>query len=105
MRLFCLPFAGGGASVYREWPGYFPDDVEVVPIQLPTVHVDQDVPGARLPVHQALALPFRCDPVLMGQAPGHQAQCPVLLLHGVGGRREHGVERGQRHAFDDAHGG
>jgi medium-chain acyl-[acyl-carrier-protein] hydrolase len=35
MRLFCLPFAGGGASVYREWPGYFPDDVEVVPIQLP----------------------------------------------------------------------
>jgi medium-chain acyl-[acyl-carrier-protein] hydrolase len=35
LRLFCLPFAGGGASRYRDWPKYFPDDVEVVPIQLP----------------------------------------------------------------------
>ena len=35
IRLFCLPFAGGGASRYRDWPRYFPDDVEVVPIQLP----------------------------------------------------------------------
>jgi medium-chain acyl-[acyl-carrier-protein] hydrolase len=35
VRLFCLPFAGGGASRYREWPAYLPEDVEVVPIQLP----------------------------------------------------------------------
>jgi surfactin synthase thioesterase subunit len=35
LRLFCLPFAGGGASRYRDWPKYLPDDVEVVPIQLP----------------------------------------------------------------------
>jgi len=35
LRLFCLPFAGGGASRYREWPKYLPEDVEVVPIQLP----------------------------------------------------------------------
>ncbi|HEY0474886.1 MAG TPA: alpha/beta fold hydrolase [Kribbella sp.] len=35
LRLFCLPFAGGGASRYRDWPKSLPDDVEVVPIQLP----------------------------------------------------------------------
>jgi medium-chain acyl-[acyl-carrier-protein] hydrolase len=35
MRLICLPSAGGGASRYREWPNYLPDDMEVVSIQLP----------------------------------------------------------------------
>jgi medium-chain acyl-[acyl-carrier-protein] hydrolase len=35
LRLFCLPFAGGGASTYREWPANVPDDVEVCLIQLP----------------------------------------------------------------------
>ncbi|WP_446664815.1 thioesterase domain-containing protein [Flexivirga sp. B27] len=34
--LFCLPFAGGGASTFREWPAAFADSgVEVVPLQLP----------------------------------------------------------------------
>jgi medium-chain acyl-[acyl-carrier-protein] hydrolase len=35
LRLFCLPFAGGGAKSYREWPTYLPDDVEVCLVQLP----------------------------------------------------------------------
>ena len=35
LRLFCLPFAGGGASTFREWSTYLPDDVEVCPILLP----------------------------------------------------------------------
>ncbi len=35
IRLICLPFAGGGASRYRDWPAYFTDDVEIVAIQLP----------------------------------------------------------------------
>lgn len=35
MRLFCLPYAGGGASVYRSWPGSFPAGTEVCCIQLP----------------------------------------------------------------------
>lgn len=34
-RLFCLPFAGGGASAYRSWVTYFGPTVEVCPIQLP----------------------------------------------------------------------
>ena len=35
MRMFCLPYAGGGASVYRGWGASLPADVEVCPVQLP----------------------------------------------------------------------
>jgi surfactin synthase thioesterase subunit len=34
LRLFCLPYAGGGASVYRGWPARLPG-VEVLPVELP----------------------------------------------------------------------
>lgn len=34
-RLFCFPYAGAGASVFRTWHTYFPDDIEVYAIQLP----------------------------------------------------------------------
>ncbi|GLU49965.1 amino acid adenylation domain-containing protein [Nocardiopsis ansamitocini] len=33
--LFCLPYAGGGASAYREWPQAFSAGVDVQPVQLP----------------------------------------------------------------------
>lgn len=35
MRLFCFPYAGGGASIYREWGALLPEEVEVVVLQLP----------------------------------------------------------------------
>jgi medium-chain acyl-[acyl-carrier-protein] hydrolase len=35
LRLFCLPYAGGGASVFRGWAAALPADVEVCPVQLP----------------------------------------------------------------------
>jgi surfactin synthase thioesterase subunit len=35
LRLFCFPFAGGGASFYRNWPQDLPEGIEVCPIQLP----------------------------------------------------------------------
>jgi surfactin synthase thioesterase subunit len=35
IRLFCLPYAGAGASVYRYWPAAFPPSVDVQPVQLP----------------------------------------------------------------------
>lgn len=35
LRLFCLPFAGGGASAFNAWPGAFPDTVELHAVQLP----------------------------------------------------------------------
>ncbi len=35
LRLFCLPFAGGGASVFRGWGQALPARVELCPVQLP----------------------------------------------------------------------
>jgi len=35
LRLFCFPYAGGGASLFRLWPDKLPPEVEVCPVQLP----------------------------------------------------------------------
>jgi medium-chain acyl-[acyl-carrier-protein] hydrolase len=35
LRLFCFPYAGGGASMYRGWQDDLPASIEVCPIQLP----------------------------------------------------------------------
>lgn len=34
-RLFCFPYAGGGASIFRTWPERLWPDIEVCAIQLP----------------------------------------------------------------------
>jgi surfactin synthase thioesterase subunit len=34
-RLFCLPYAGGGASIFRGWAGALGDAIGVCPVQLP----------------------------------------------------------------------
>ncbi|HEX9943792.1 MAG TPA: alpha/beta fold hydrolase [Thermoanaerobaculia bacterium] len=33
--MFCFPYAGGGASVFRGWAASLPADIEVCPVQLP----------------------------------------------------------------------
>ena len=35
LRLVCLPFAGGAASLYRAWPKLLAPDIEVCPVELP----------------------------------------------------------------------
>ena len=35
LRLFCFPYAGGSATLFRDWPPHIPADVEVVGVQLP----------------------------------------------------------------------
>jgi surfactin synthase thioesterase subunit len=35
LRLFCLPYAGGGASIFRLWPRELPSNVELCAIELP----------------------------------------------------------------------
>jgi medium-chain acyl-[acyl-carrier-protein] hydrolase len=35
LRLFCVPFAGGGASAFNTWPSALPENVEVLAVQLP----------------------------------------------------------------------
>ena len=35
MRIFCFPYAGGGASVFRQWSEELPSNVEVISVRLP----------------------------------------------------------------------
>lgn len=35
LRLFCFPYAGGGASVFRTWGDDLPQSIEVCPVQYP----------------------------------------------------------------------
>lgn len=35
LRLFCLPYAGGSASIFRTWAAHLPETVDVCPVQLP----------------------------------------------------------------------
>ena len=35
VRLFCLPFAGGSASMYRSWGALLPHHIDVCPVELP----------------------------------------------------------------------
>lgn len=34
-RLFCFPYAGAGASIYRSWRSWLPDHVDLAAVQLP----------------------------------------------------------------------
>ncbi|MBN1889798.1 MAG: thioesterase [Thermoflexales bacterium] len=44
LRLFCFPYAGGGASVFYAWIKSLPQDIEVCPIQLPGRQGRSEVP-------------------------------------------------------------
>lgn len=35
LRLFCFPYAGGGATLFRDWHRHLPLDVEICAVQLP----------------------------------------------------------------------
>jgi medium-chain acyl-[acyl-carrier-protein] hydrolase len=35
LRLFCLPYAGGGSLIYRQWRNYIHPAVDVCPVNLP----------------------------------------------------------------------
>src|SRR5438105_324520 len=35
VRLLCLPYAGGGAALFRTWADALPPTIEICPVQLP----------------------------------------------------------------------
>jgi medium-chain acyl-[acyl-carrier-protein] hydrolase len=47
LRLFCFPYAGGGASIYRGWARLLPPHIEVRPIQMPGRENRIDEPALR----------------------------------------------------------
>jgi medium-chain acyl-[acyl-carrier-protein] hydrolase len=50
LRLYCVPFAGGGASLFRLWPDRLPASVEVCAVQPPGRET-----RLREPAHQRIA--------------------------------------------------
>ena len=64
MQLFCLPYAGGGAAVYRLWPDDFPSDIEVCRVQLPGREDRLDEPLLTDAVHGAGILAAALVPCL-----------------------------------------
>lgn len=83
LRLFCLPYAGGSASIWRDWFDRVPADVDLCPIQLPgregrftEAHAGE--PEALLTeLHEALA-PWLDRPfVLLGYSMG------ALIAHAL----------------------
>ena len=61
LRLFCFPYAGGGASLFHLWSDKLPSEVEVCPVQLPGRENRLREPAFSLltPLIQALAQALR----------------------------------------------
>lgn len=57
LRLFCFPYAGGSAVIYRSWADLLPKNLEICPVQLPGRGTRlRDQPFTRLmPMVEALA--------------------------------------------------
>jgi len=64
LRLFCFPYAGGGASAYRGWAASLPADVEVCPVQLPGRESRLREPAFVRPEPLVLALADVLQPLL-----------------------------------------
>ena len=74
MQLFCLPYAGAGASAYREWPAAFGDAAEVQCVQLP---------GRENRLREAATV----DPDDVATAIADRADRPFAIFgHSLGGR-------------------
>ena len=106
-RLICLPYAGGGAGIFRDWPDLGPADVEIAAVQLPgretrlretlLTSVDQAIPPLARALSPASEPCARAPLVLFGHSLGasiaagladHLAAAghpPALLV--VSGRR------------------
>lgn len=82
LRVFCLPYAGGTATIYRDWLTKMPPDVDVCPIQLPgraerMAEALIDEPSRLLDALHAALQPWLNRPfVLLGYSMG------ALIAHG-----------------------
>ncbi len=78
IRLFCLPYAGGGASIYRGWAKAFSGDTGIYPIQLP----GRENRITELPIYEMRELV-----VAISEAMRPYLQRPFILFgHSLGAR-------------------
>jgi surfactin synthase thioesterase subunit len=77
ITLFCLPYAGAGASVYNDWPAAFPAAVDVQPVQLP----GREELSSQPPIADSHRLVK-----LLGEALAPEVDRPFVLFgHSMGG--------------------
>lgn len=76
LRLYCLPYAGGSASIFRAWQESLPGDIDVCPIQYPgrenrfREHPHKDVLALVHALGQALAPSLDRPYALFGHSMG-----------------------------------
>lgn len=97
VRLFCLPYAGGGASAFRTWADKLPDFIEIYPVQLPGREMRiRETPLTRMSslVH---ALADAVDPLLNRPFAffGHSMGAMICWELACELRRRHGIEPAQ----------
>ncbi len=94
MRLFCFPFAGGGASFYRPWREKLPDDVEIILGCLPGREqrfgepVIDTIDAMVAHIHEAIVpltdLPYAFFGYSMGAIISHHLSCEIVGNGGAG---------------------
>jgi medium-chain acyl-[acyl-carrier-protein] hydrolase len=104
MRLFCFPYAGAGASIYRTWPALLPKAVNVCPVQLPgrEDRINEDpftemtalIPALAQSIFSSLDRPFAFF--------GHSMGALISFELARYLRREHGLQ--PSHLFISGHG-
>jgi surfactin synthase thioesterase subunit len=115
LRLFCFPYAGVGASIYRRWPRGLPDDIEVWAIQNPgrenrireslLPSIPELVDGILEAMKPHFALPF----AMFGHSMGAVLATEIARIHApvhliVSGRRPPHIpplDEPLRHLTDD----
>lgn len=86
VQLFCLPYAGSGASAFRTWPGVFGPRVEVAALRLP---------GRESRIRERPEV----DPAAVARVIDAAANRPYALFgHSMGARLGFEVVRELRHA-------
>lgn len=108
-RLFCLPFAGGGAAVFRPWAKALPGDVELMAVQLPgrearlrerpLDRIEAIVEAVRPAVLAAADLPYAIFGHSMGALVAFEL---ALALEAAGGRPPSRLFVSARRAPDEA---
>jgi medium-chain acyl-[acyl-carrier-protein] hydrolase len=79
LRLVCLPYAGGAASLYRPWPTRLAPEIEVFPVELPGR-------GVRLAEPPALDMATLCDGLIPAIEPLLDGTPLALFGHSMGAR-------------------